>query len=142
MFRKPLAIVVLAGLVLFGLIQLLPFGPDQVNPPVVEEPAWDSTQTRALAQRACFDCHSNETAWPWYSNIAPPSWLLARHVTEGRESMNFSDWGNYSVRTTKVIQQIEAGKMPPASYLPLHPEARLSAAEKAQLIEGLRNSLD
>lgn len=142
MLRKVLGIGLIVAIVIFGLIQLVPYGRDHTNPPVVEEPAWDSAQTRALAQRACFDCHSNETVWPWYSNIAPPSWLLARHVSEGRESMNFSDWGNYSVRTAKVIQQIEEGKMPPASYLPMHPEARLSAAEQAQLIEGLRNSLD
>lgn len=142
MLKKVLGIGLIAAIVIFGLIQLVPYGRDHTNPPVVEEPAWDSVQTRALAQRACFDCHSNETVWPWYSNIAPPAWLLARHVTEGRESMNFSAWGDYSVRTTKVIQQIEEGEMPPASYLPLHPEARLSAAEKAQLIEGLRKSLD
>lgn len=142
MLKKIVGVGLLAGLVLFGLIQLVPLGRERTNPPVVVEPNWDASETRALAQRACFDCHSNETVWPWYSTVAPASWLLARHVTEGRENMNFSDWGEYSVRTDKVIRQIEEGEMPPASYLPLHPEARLTEAEKARLVEGLRNSLD
>ena len=116
MFKKILGIIVLVGLVLFGLIQLVPYGRAHTNPPVVQEPDWDSSQTRALAQRACFNCHSNETVWPWYSHIAPASWLVQRHVDEGRESMNFSAWGDYSVRTEKVIRQIEEGKMPPRSY--------------------------
>ncbi len=66
----------------------------QTNPPVVSEPAWDSPQTRALAQRACFDCHSNETAWPIYSRIAPISYVVTNHVIEGREHLNFSEWGS------------------------------------------------
>ncbi len=142
MLKKTLGIVVLAGLVLFGLIQLVPYGREHTNPPIVQEPNWDSPQTRALAQRACFDCHSNETVWPWYSHIAPVSWLVQRDVNEGRENMNFSNWGDYSVRTDKVIRQIQEGKMPPRFYLPLHPEARLSAEEQAALIAGLRRSLD
>lgn len=141
MLKKAPGIALLVAVVLFGLIQLVPFGRDHTNLPVVDEPAWDSPQTRALAQRACFDCHSNETVWPWYSNIAPVSWLVARDVNEGRKEMNFSDWGRTSQRATKVIRRIEEGEMPPAFYLPLHPAARLTADEKAQLIEGLRRSL-
>lgn len=141
MTAKVFRIIVILAVAVFGLIQLVPFGRAHTNPPVVQEPAWDSPQTRALAQRACFDCHSNETVWPWYSNIAPVSWLVARDVIEGRDQMNFSDWGRTSQRATKVIRQIEEGEMPPAFYLPLHPAARLTADEKAQLIEGLRRSL-
>ncbi|HEY5650870.1 MAG TPA: heme-binding domain-containing protein, partial [Acidimicrobiia bacterium] len=73
-------------------IQLVPYGRNHSNPPVVQEPAWDSQQTRELAVAACFDCHSNETEWPWYSNIAPVSWALQRDVDEGREELNFSEW--------------------------------------------------
>ncbi len=73
------------------LIQLIPV--DKSNPPVVSEPTWDSPQTRALAKDACFDCHSNETVWPWYAKIAPSSWLLAQDVDEGRSALNFSEWG-------------------------------------------------
>ncbi len=60
----------------FILLQIIPYGHNHTNPPIVEEPAWDSPQTRAVVKKACFDCHSNETVWPWYSNIAPLSWLI------------------------------------------------------------------
>ncbi len=76
----------------FGLLQLVPYGRNHTNPPVAAEPAWASAQTRALAVRACFDCHSNETTWPWYSNVAPVSWLIQRDVDEGRRRLNFSEW--------------------------------------------------
>jgi hypothetical protein len=70
------------------VIQVIPYGRDHTNPPVIEEPVWDSAQTRDLAVRACFDCHSNETVWPWYSNVAPLSWLVQSDVEEGRETLN------------------------------------------------------
>ncbi len=132
------AIVVLAI-----LIQLVPFGRDHTNPPVVQEPNWDSQRTRELAVRACFDCHSNETLWPWYSNIAPISWLIYRDVLEGRERMNFSDWGNQrgeGYEPGEVAEVILGGQMPPAYYILLHPDARLSDAEKQELIQGLQNT--
>ncbi len=65
------------------LIQVVPYGRDHANPPVRAEPAWNSARTRELAVRACFDCHSNETIWPWYSNLAPASWLVQRDVKKG-----------------------------------------------------------
>ncbi len=127
--------VVLAGLVLFGLIQLIPYGHDHTNPPVVQEPAWDSPQTRALAVRACFDCHSNLTAWPWYTSVAPVSWLTERDVLEGRRRLNFSDWiGRGEGEMSRVISR---GSMPPFYYVWLHPSAALSAQEKTALINGL-----
>jgi cytochrome c551/c552 len=125
---------ILAG---FLLIQLVPYGHDHTNPPVTGEPAWDSSATKALAQRACFDCHSNETAWPWYSNVAPVSWLLQRHVTEGRERLNFSTWGTGHQEVEHAARLIQQGEMPPWDYLVLHPDARLSDTEKQQLIDGL-----
>jgi|KBSSwiStaDraftv2_1062776.scaffolds.fasta_scaffold2015676_1 Haem-binding domain len=84
--------LLIAVFVLLLLIQLVPVWLFQTNPPVVAEPAWDSPQTRALAQRACFDCHSNETQWPLYSRIAPVSWLITSDVIRGRR-LNFSTWG-------------------------------------------------
>lgn len=77
----------------FVLMQLVSYGRNHTNPPVVSEPTWDSPETRALAVRACYDCHSNETVWPWYTNVAPVSWLIQREVAEGREELNFSTWG-------------------------------------------------
>ena len=83
----------IAALLMTALVvQVIPYGRDHTNPPVAAEPLWDSPQTRDLAVRACFDCHSNETEWPWYSNVAPISWLVQRDVEEGREELNFSEW--------------------------------------------------
>ena len=87
MLKKIILIIIVVAVGGFLLIQLVPFGRDHTNPPVVQEPNWDSPATRELAQRACFDCHSNETVWPWYSNIAPVSWLVAqRHLRSPRLS--------------------------------------------------------
>ncbi|HEY3335047.1 MAG TPA: heme-binding domain-containing protein [Candidatus Limnocylindrales bacterium] len=105
------------------------------------EPPWDSPQTRALAVRACFDCHSNETIWPSYTNLAPISWRTQQHVDEGRSKLNFSTWGTGRQRVDKVGDQITSGAMPPLDYLLVHPEARLSDGEKTQLIDGLKASL-
>ena len=83
----------LAALVLLLLaVQLVPFGRDHANPPVTQEVRWDSTRTRELAVGACYDCHSNLTTWPWYSNVAPVSWLVYADVQGGREALNFSEW--------------------------------------------------
>jgi hypothetical protein len=89
--KKALPIVVISLIALGILIQLIPYGHDHSNPPVKSEPAWESPATRALAHRACFDCHSDQTGWPWYSNLAPASWLLTNDVMEGRQRLNFSD---------------------------------------------------
>ena len=79
-------------LVLVWCRSVVPYGRDQVNPPVGAEPTWDSPETRALAKQACFDCHSNETEWPAYSRVAPVSWLIQHDVSEGRAALNFSEW--------------------------------------------------
>lgn len=131
---------ILAGIAVLLLIQVIPYGRTYTNPPVVSEPSWDSSTTRAIAKRACFDCHSNETIWPWYSRIAPLSWLVKYDVDEGRSELNFSEWQNGAregERPDKISKEISKGEMPPFLYLPAHPEARLSAAEKRQLIDGL-----
>jgi hypothetical protein len=135
------------------LIQLIPFGHNHTNPPVVREPNWDSPQTRELAKRACFDCHSNETVWPWYSNIAPVSWLVYRDVAEGRQHINFSEWdvhpsmpagegeGEQHQHGPEVFKEVlESHEMPPAVYLLQHPEARLTDQELQILIDGLTKS--
>jgi hypothetical protein len=123
--------------VLFVLIQLVPYGRAHENPPVRQEPKWDSPATRALAKRACFDCHSNETTWPWYAWVAPMSWLVQHDVDEGREHMNFSEWDEEQKHADEAPEMVEEGEMPLWYYLPAHPEAKLTAGEKAQLIRGL-----
>ncbi len=135
--------LILAGLLLFALIQFVPFGKQYTNPPVTGEPTWDSPQTRAIAQRACFDCHSNETVWPWYSRVAPVSWLVARDVNEGREKLNFSEWPPRDEdEIDELIEVVEEGEMPMPIYLPMHPEANLSTEEKQALIEGFRRTFN
>ena len=139
MKQKVIRALVALG-VLFVLIQFIPFGRNHTNPPVQAEPQWDSPQTRALAKRACFDCHSNETRWPWYSNIAPISWLVYLDTINGRSHLNFSEWNTQGGDLQEAIEAIQEGEMPPFYYAIMHPEARLSAAEKQALIEGLRNT--
>jgi len=92
-------------------------------------------------QRACFDCHSNETVWPWYSNIAPVSWLVQRDVNGGRRHLNFSEWAIPQRHAKDVAEQVREGEMPPWFYLPMHPNARLTNTEKQALIEGVEKSL-
>jgi hypothetical protein len=91
--------------------------------------------------RACFDCHSNVTVWPWYANVAPVSWLLQRHVDEGRARLDFSTWRTTRQEVERTSRQISGGEMPPADYLLLHPDARLSDAETQQLIDGLTRTI-
>jgi mono/diheme cytochrome c family protein len=118
-------------------VQLVPYGHAHTNPPVAAEPAWDRPETRGLFMRACGDCHSNQTVWPWYSNVAPASWLIARDVYEGREKFNVSAWGLQRNEGDEAANNVRTGDMPPWFYLPLHPQARLSPDETKQLIAGL-----
>lgn len=118
------------------LAQLVPYGRNHDNPPIVAEPAWNSPATRELAHRACFDCHSNETVWPWYSNIAPMSWLIQRDIDEGREKLNWSEWGPES-EGEEGAETVAEGSMPPRPYTLLHADARLTDAEINTLVEGL-----
>jgi hypothetical protein len=117
-------------------VQLIPYGHDHAAHAVAVEPTWSSTEVRALAKRACFDCHSNETQWLWYTNIAPFSWLIQNHVDEGRRRLNFSELGS-TRNTGELSEAVNDGEMPPWDYAIFHAAARLSAAEKAALAEGL-----
>ena len=123
-----------ALLSLFAAAQLIQ--PHTANPPVSPERSIWSDRTvdlrvRRILRRACADCHSHETAWPWYSRVSPVSWLLARHVVQGRTKLNFSDWsGASSDQLEEIYDSVAKGKMPLAGYLLMHPDARLSAADK------------
>ncbi len=133
----------LRGLLVLGALlvaaQLLPFGRVE-NPPVTAEPAWDSPRTRELAARACFDCHSNQSKRQWY-HLAPASWLVAHDVAEAREHLNFSEWDREQKDADEAAEKVEEGEMPLRSYLLVHPEARLSAAEREELVRGLEATL-
>ena len=128
-------------LVVLIVIQLVPYGRNHNNPPVTKEPAWDSPNTRDLFHRACFDCHSNETTWPWYSHVAPVSWLVQNDVDGGRRHLDFSEWNLPQRHATDVAAQVKQGDMPLWYYLPMHPSARLTAAEKQALIDGAGKTL-
>lgn len=123
-----LAVVVVA-------IQLIPV--DRSNPAVeTEVPA--SSEVRAVLRRACYDCHSNETVWPWYSRVAPASWLVVRDVRLGREAVNYSTWNRVDAKKQleslqESWEEVSEGEMPPRTYLLLHPEARLSANDRSLL---------
>jgi hypothetical protein len=119
---------------LFVLSQLVPYGRHHTNPPVVQEPKWDSPETRALVQSACFDCHSNETRWPAYSSIAPSSWLVEYDVDTGRRHLNFSEWHREQRHAKDAAEQVQGGDMPPTYYGWMHAQARLSAADRDRLV--------
>lgn len=121
------------------LIQLIPYGRSHPNPAVNAEPAWSQPEIRRLVEAACFDCHSNQTRWPWYSHVAPVSWVVYRDTVKGRQALNFSEWGGAQLEAaSEAAESVLEGEMPPALYLLGHPEARLSPADRQRLIDGLR----
>lgn len=140
-FRKLAWILVVGAIGLFLIIQLIPFGHIRTNPPVVSEPQWSSPEARALVKEHCFQCHSNETNWTWYANIAPGSWLIAYDVIEGRQKFNFSDWQNNPGELDEMIETIQGGEMPPIQYWVFHPNSRLNAQQKQELINALESSI-
>jgi hypothetical protein len=131
----------LGTVIVLVVIQLVPYGRDHSNPPITAEPEWDSPVTRELAVRACFDCHSNEVAWPWYSNVAPFSWAAQRHVEEGREALNLSEMDRPQHEVDEAAETVIEGEMPPRYYTLMHSTARLTDAERMQLIDGLEATL-
>ena len=139
-WKKIVLWLVVAGIAVFALMQLVPYGHDHSNPPVVKEPAWDSPQTRALVKNSCFDCHSNETDWALASYIAPSSWLIRKDVDKGRKKLNFSEWAG-QVGWGQIEAVLNNGRMPPTRYALVHPGAKLSDTEKQQLIDGMKATL-
>ena len=138
--HKQILIGSLLSLVI-GLVamQVIPVG-SRANPPIGIEPNWDSLETRALAQRACFDCHSNETVWPWYSYVAPISWMVVKDVNEGRRVFNFSEWTaeqQQASQPEEAVELVSKNLMPLPYYILIHPEANLTNLEKGQLVNGL-----
>jgi hypothetical protein len=112
---------------------------ERVNPPAASGlPLAAPAQIEALLSRACYDCHSNRTRWPWYARIAPVSWLVARDVELGRKELNFSEWGSYYPQTRRrklqwIVRVLRERSMPPWAYRLMHPGARLTGAERAML---------
>jgi hypothetical protein len=140
--KRLLPFVGAALVVLVVAIQLVPYGRPVPNPPTGREPRWDSPRTRELVARACFDCHSNQTQYPWYSYVAPVSWLVTSDVKDAHSKLNFSEWDGIQREAGSAVEQVQKGEMPLWYYLPLHSDARLSADEKQALIDGLRATIE
>jgi len=126
------------SLVLFALLQLVPYGWTKTNPPVTSPAPWPSPQAEAIARESCADCHSNETNWPTYSYVAPMSWLVRRDVERGRDHMNFSEWDEDAADAAEdAEEEIVEGRMPPANYRRIHRSAQLTDEEALILVEAL-----
>jgi hypothetical protein len=147
---KPLRLVL--GLLVIGGIGIQFIRPERLNPStkagadlgsITQLPA----QVRGILERSCYDCHSNATRWPWYSAVAPASWLVAGDVNEGREHMNFSEWGTYPAgrrisRLEMIATEVDKGSMPPAAYLLVHRSAALSPEDRNALLAWADAALD
>ncbi len=125
-----------ALVVVLVAIQFIPA--QQTNPAVTGELS-ASAELKALLKRACYDCHSNQTVWPWYARIAPISWWLGRDVKEGRRELNFSTWDLYSAdrkvrKLEQTREQIEKGKMPLWYYVIVNPDAKLSLGDRELIL--------
>jgi hypothetical protein len=136
--RKWILRLVVAGAVVFVVIQVLPVGRIH-NPPVTKDAPWPSEQARSIAVASCYDCHSNEVKVRWYDKVAPVSWFVANHVVEGRSALNFSTWDQpQRAETDEWTESVENGGMPLRSYTLLHPDGKLSAADRKVLVDALR----
>jgi hypothetical protein len=136
--------IIIAGLILIGLLSVI-FPVDRTNPPVTGE-IKAPEKVMAILRRSCYDCHSNETVWPWYSYVAPMSWLVSDDVKVGRTHMNFSEWSSYNDKQKKHKRKecgelVEEGEMPLWFYLPLHQEADLSSEDIELILKWSKDEL-
>ncbi|MFO7894233.1 MAG: heme-binding domain-containing protein [Longimicrobiales bacterium] len=136
----------LAGLVLlFLILQLVPAAAAD-NPPVEEE-VTAPTEVLQILRQSCYDCHSHETAWPWYASVAPSKWLVRSHVEDARSDLNFSTWNHYDAdeaahKWEEVAEEVEEEHMPLRSYRIIHRDARLTDADRERLVEWAARQAD
>jgi hypothetical protein len=140
--------ILLIGVALVALAQVV--RPAKTNPAIDQSLALEAhmqvdPKVAAILDRSCADCHSNKTRWPWYSHVAPVSWFVIDHVNHGRSHLNFSQWGSYDKSKQRTLLEgtcelVREGGMPLASYLPLHPEAKLSEEDKKAICEWTQKS--
>lgn len=136
MRKKALKIGILVLAAAFLLAQTI--RTERSNPPISSDISCDPG-VRSLLRKACYDCHSNETIWPWYSGIAPFSWLVTNDVREARRHLNFSEWGGYDSDTRLyklkgIAEEVREGEMPLWYYSIVHKGARLDAAERDRIL--------
>lgn len=134
--------VLVVALVVGVGIQLVPHGREHPNPPVSQAPPWPSERAATIAGQSCAACHSNTTDWPWYSHVAPASWLVTRDVLEGRDELNLSTWDRDDGEADDAVEAILDGSMPPLRYVLMHPRARLTAEEREVLVDAFRTLED
>ncbi len=136
---KKISIAVLTILIVMQLFRI-----DKKNPPVIAENDFltlsgASPDVQAIIKASCYDCHSNTSIYPWYSNVAPVSWWVKHHINEGREHLNFSEWGKYTAKKAdhkleECVEMIQEGEMPMSSYTLVHRESKLSEEQKLMLV--------
>lgn len=141
---KWVAIVLVVALVGIQFVR-----PARTNPPVdqsqtVEAFTQMTPEVTSILDRSCRDCHSNQTVWPWYSNVAPVSWWVIDHANHGRSHLNLSEWGKLDAdrrdrKLRQICDEVQDGNMPLASYLPMHPKAKLSEQDKKTLCDWTDN---
>jgi hypothetical protein len=137
--KKKLKWIFAALVVAFGLLQFT--NPPRTNPPVIHDLMATSVpppEVAAMLHAACYDCHSHETKWPWYSRIAPVSWLIAGDVNGGRTNLDLSDWpagqpDRAAKRLENMSEKIGYDEMPPSKYTAIHADARLTDGQKKEL---------
>lgn len=142
MFKKVRLIFIIL-IILFAAIQFVPV--ERTNPPVGNKIQLPK-KIESILQNSCYDCHSNQTKWPWYSYLAPISWRIADHVKDGRKDLNFSTWNDYDLKKKKkkvdeIGEKVEEGKMPLKDYLLIHRNAKLSDAQKLLLKQWVKEEL-
>jgi hypothetical protein len=141
--KKIIKWIVVVFVVAFVLLQFA--NPAHTNPPVVNDlmvTNAPSPQVAAMLRTACYDCHSHETRWPWYSHVMPMSWLVVKDVNDGRDAMNFSDWPKdnpmrAAKRLENMSEEISLGEMPPKKYTAIHTDARLTDSQRKELTDWL-----
>ena len=138
--KKKILLAIVALLVLIQFIRI-----DKTNPEVVLKNDFITVTNppeniATILKTSCYDCHSNESKYPWYTNISPIAWWVKHHINEGREELNFSEWATFTDKRKKhkleeCFEMVEEAEMPLESYLITHGEAKLSATQKEELIE-------
>jgi len=141
--NRRIKVILISFVALLVLIQFYPL--DRSNPPVTAE-IETPPEVKVVLKESCYDCHSNETVWPFYAYIAPVSWLVVRDVHKARHDVNFSEWGSIPVekqykKLDKLWEEVEEGKMPLPIYLITHPGAKLSEEHKATIKNWVQSSL-
>ncbi len=129
--KKIVAAGIIGGILIFTGIQFIPV--ERTNPPVTKD-IDANDDTKAILRRACYNCHSNETVWPWYSYVAPVSWLVVNDVHTARGRFNFSEWDTFDedyqiYLIGSMLEKVERGEMPPGKYLTMHPNAKITEQE-------------